>query len=207
MRVLDLFCGRKGWSRAFQERGHQVWTVDIKKKFQPTIIGDVANLEPMPSFDIILASPPCETFSVASLPTHWHKKNPRTENAHAAIRLAKRTLWFIERSAPRFWVLENPAGMMKYAIGPPYCLITLCQYGAKWRKATHLWGQLPPSFPVKHCARGSPCHESAPRGHHGGGVQGVRSPDIRAEMPYGLSLAMCKAAEADLVKERPWIWA
>jgi site-specific DNA-cytosine methylase len=29
MKVVDLFAGLKGWSRPFQDRGHETWTTDI----------------------------------------------------------------------------------------------------------------------------------------------------------------------------------
>ena len=31
MKVLDLFCGLGGWSRAFAEAGHDCTGIDIKK--------------------------------------------------------------------------------------------------------------------------------------------------------------------------------
>ena len=37
MNVLDLFCGLKGWSKAFKYRGHTVVTVDIERKFNPSL--------------------------------------------------------------------------------------------------------------------------------------------------------------------------
>lgn len=71
MRMLDLFCGRWGWSRAFAARGWECTGVDL---IEPPEIPegckfikmDVLLLDPdywadMPDF--ICASPPCEQFS------------------------------------------------------------------------------------------------------------------------------------------------
>jgi hypothetical protein len=85
---------------------------------------------------------------------------------------------------PRFWVIENPAGMMRH-VREPREKIYLCAFGAPWKKPTHLWGEYP--GPI-----GRPCapHQAAPRGSRSG-VQGTRSPAERARMPYGLGEDLC----------------
>lgn len=35
MKVLDLFSGLGGWSAAFKDRGHTVFTVDVHPDFKP----------------------------------------------------------------------------------------------------------------------------------------------------------------------------
>jgi len=71
MIILELFCGTKSISKAFEMRGHHCTTVDIEHKFEPDVCTSVFNLENKQSTDIIWASPPCTTFSVASIGTHW----------------------------------------------------------------------------------------------------------------------------------------
>lgn len=76
MRVLDLFAGRKGWSKQFHHRGHEVITLDLDPTFDCDITADIMDITPdvlelYGPFDVILASPPCEAFSVAALSRNW----------------------------------------------------------------------------------------------------------------------------------------
>ena len=81
MRVLDLFSGLGGWSAAFKDRGHSVTTLDIEPKFKPDICADILSIDSISklgTFDIVLASPPCEVFSIAAAWLHhWKKEDGR----------------------------------------------------------------------------------------------------------------------------------
>jgi hypothetical protein len=214
MKVLDLFSGLGGWSQAFVDRGHEVIMVDIEQRFNPTITADIMNLNASDlskfgQFDLILASPPCECFSVASLYHHWYRKKAKDEATIKAIALVEHTLNLIKELKPKYWVLENPTGMLRRVIGPPRYRITQCQYGRSVMKPTDLWGELPSSFKAKRCRVGSPCHEKASRSAKSG-VQGInnsfsnlgsRGKDLRAKIPYGLSLAVCLACENAKLEE------
>lgn len=211
MRVLDLFSGKGGFSSAFVERGHDLVTVDLDPAFSPTIVADVRRLE-YPGlelrdpFDAVLASPPCNCFSVASIGRYWPDGKPEPEVAHA-VALVARTLALVAQIRPRFWVLENPRGMLRTLIGPPRETIFLCAYGTPWKKPTDLWGTWPGRL-RRPCAP----HQAAPRGatgvvyrvgeaHQGGGIT---NPDLdaatRAEMPHALSLELCLRFEAALAR-------
>jgi hypothetical protein len=206
MRVLDLFSGLGGWSQAFKDRGHEVVTVDINPKFNPTIVADVMNLTPKDfekygQFDIILASPPCNCFSVASVYRHWDKdtKRPKDEETRHAIRLVGHTIWLILNLQPRWWILENPRGMMRKVLGKP----VVTTYFASWQtendnrkpvfKATDLWGVIPEGIKWKK----PKTWQDAPRGARTG-TQGIKDAELRAKIPYGLSLAVCLACEREL---------
>ena len=73
-RLLDLFCGVGGWSKAFADRGWDCVGVDsgdFGSIYPGTFIReDVRNLDPawVDSFDAVVASPPCEDFARAWLP-------------------------------------------------------------------------------------------------------------------------------------------
>lgn len=213
MKVLDMFSGLGGFSQAFKDRGHTVVTIDIEEKFKPDICVDIMNvtskelLEGYGEFDIILASPPCNCFSVASIYRHWNTdKTIKGETELDAIRLVLHTIELIQALKPKYWVMENPTGMLRKVIGLPHYVISQCQYGRSIMKPTDLWGRLPDSFIAKKCKPGSSCHEKASRSAKAG-VQGInnsfsnlgmRGKDERAKIAYGLSTAICLACEKDI---------
>lgn len=208
MKVLDLFSGLGGWSSAFLQRGHSVTTVDIEPRFKCSLTADVLNLKAIDlggagTYDLILASPPCEAFSVASLGHHWMGGKeayvPRTDAARKAIVLTEHTVHLIRSLAPKAFLIENPRGMMrKLQVMQPLDrrTITYCQYGETRMKPTDLWGGFPSSLTFRPmCKNGDPCHERAPRGAKTG-TQGIKGAAARAVIPYRLSEAVCLAMEA-----------
>ena len=193
--VLDLFSGLEGFSQAFKDRGHFVYTVDINPKFKPNWCIDINDIEidknALGKFDIVLASPPCEKFSIMAVGKNFNGLNKETRKS---IKLVFHTLDLIEDLNPKYWVLENPMGMLRKIIGKPDYEITQCQYGRKFMKPTDLWGVLPASFIPKRCKNGDSCHTPAPRGSRSG-IQGSLSKEERSKIPYGLSLAICESVE------------
>lgn len=184
MRVLDLFAGLGGWSTPFVERGHEVVTVDIEERFGCTYTADILEWEPEGDFDIVLASPPCEKFSILTIGRAWLPGyKPRHAGTELAIKLVRRTADLVDSIAPAFWIVENPVGMLRKLYLLPYeqRWVTYCQYGAPWRKPTDLWGGFPPSLELRHpCRNGAPCHVASPRGSTTG-VQGDGRPKVRAK--------------------------
>lgn len=210
MNVLDLFAGLEGWSKPFRDRGHRVFSTDYDPQFKVDLIKDVLELTPddIPFRpDIILASPPCEAFSVMNIGKNWtgpddeNPHQPKTERARLAMRILERTVWLIHELKPAYFVIENPrAKMRKMPIMQQFeCrTVTYCQYGMRWQKPTDLFGGFPPSLSLRPmCGRGAPCHEAAPRGSRTG-IQGKHSAEERAVVPYQLSEQICLAAESDL---------
>lgn len=69
MKLLDLFCGAGGASMGYAQAGFEVTGIDVKhgKRYPYTYIrGDVRDylsVEFLSQFDVIAASPPCQTFS------------------------------------------------------------------------------------------------------------------------------------------------
>jgi DNA (cytosine-5)-methyltransferase 1 len=70
MKLLDLFCGAGGASKGYSNAGFEVTGIDLKhgKRYPYQYIrGDVMDyvndIDFLRSFDVIHASPPCQTFS------------------------------------------------------------------------------------------------------------------------------------------------
>jgi hypothetical protein len=203
--VLDLFSGLGGWSKAFMDRGHSVTTIDLDYKFNPTYVRNIGLIEDLSiygSFDVILASPPCEKFSVASAYLYWHNGTP-TNIVLPYIDLVKHTIKLIDNANPKFYVVENPRGMLRKVLGTPNAHVNYCAYGLKYKKPTDLWGKLPFSFTPKKCV-GDECkhirvkHSWDKWGKNQGIRGNIKQASQRALIPYQLSLAMCLACEKDI---------
>ena len=76
--------------------------------------------EYVPSF--IWASPPCTSFSVASIGRHWVKGHtflPKTEQAELGVKIFEKTLeiikYYLELNPDLVWFIENPRGKMRKA--------------------------------------------------------------------------------------------
>jgi hypothetical protein len=110
MRLLDLFCGRWGWSRAFAARGWECVGIDILESISPMnchfVRRDVLTVTPEwiegGVFDFIVASSPCEQFSVHGM-KHFHPNPPYPE---LGIKLFNHTRQLCEASGVPY-VMEN----------------------------------------------------------------------------------------------------
>jgi hypothetical protein len=214
--VLDLFAGLGGWSQPFIDNGHEVFRVDFDPQFEVELTKDILEMtrDDLPWWpDIILASPPCEGFTVMNIGRNWGRgqrgnpdndpdyHTPKTPVAAMGLKLVERTREIIGACSPRFFVIENPRGKLRKL---PVMqdlerrTVTYCQYGEKWMKPTDLWGRFPKSLELHPaCKNGAPCHERAPRGSRSG-IQGKLTPAERGKIPYLLADAVRLAAEADL---------
>ena len=67
MRVLELFKGTGSVSKLLELSGHEVISLDILKKFNPTHNCDILDFDykqyPPKHFDVIWASPECKVYS------------------------------------------------------------------------------------------------------------------------------------------------
>lgn len=136
--IIDLCCGLKGFSQAFPQ--DEVVTIDIERKFKPSIIADVRylplkeNLQP----ELLLMSPPCERNSIAC--PQWPKKGIR--QSLDIVGACLETVIFLK---PKYWLLENPKGRLRWFIGKPKQTINYSDFDMNYRaiKPTDLWGNLP----------------------------------------------------------------
>ena len=203
IRILELFAGAKSFSRIAETDGHETFTVDVSPEYAPDLCLDILDVSVERLMerivpDVIWASPPCTSFSVASIGHHWNAGNPPTPKTPAAehgMAIAERTMDIITRIGLHnpnvMWYVENPRGMMRRLA----CMerlerrvtVTYCQYGDPWRrmKPTDIWTNDMRWNPRPACKNGAPCHVAAPRGSRTG-TQGIKGNIARSAIPESL---------------------
>ena len=196
MKVLELFAGTRSIGKAFEKRGHEVFSVEWNKDFENIdLYDDVNNLtaerviELFGKPDVIWASPDCTTYSVAGISHHRRKVGdnlePISEYAKFCDKTNKHVLKLIKELNPKFFFIENPRGGMRkmdFMKELDRYTVTYCQYGDKRMKPTDIWTNHPnPNFKPC-CHNGDGCHEKAPRGSRTG-TQGLKGSMERSVIP------------------------
>jgi hypothetical protein len=194
--ILELFGGSCSFSNVAKKNGSRVFTTDFKNFEDINYVTDIMDFDVslvpfMP--DIIWASPPCTTFSIASCSTHWTPdKEPKTDACRKGIAIVKKTLEIINHFNPEFYYIENPRGLLRkmdFMQNIPRTTITYCQYEMhkpaheRRMKPTDIWtNNLERWIPKRMCKNGAPCHVSAPRGSRTG-TQGLKGNFERSRIP------------------------
>lgn len=205
VKVLELFAGTRSIGRAFEARGHEVFSVDWDASFENIdYCGDVMGLtadDVLRLFghpDVIWASPDCTTYSIAAISHHRMREETGnlmgvSDYAKLCDRVNLYTHNLIMALMPRLWFIENPRGGMRkmdFMRGLPRYTVTYCQYeqdkpaSERRMKPTDIWTNHPePNFRPM-CHNGDPCHARAPRGAKTG-TQGLAKVD-RSRIPAQL---------------------
>lgn len=127
--ILDLCGGTGAWSRPYAEAGYDARLITLPEH-------DVLTYEPPPSVYGILASPPCEEFSLA--------KGSRPRDFEKGMSIVKACLEIICecrcRTKLKFWALENPVCFLRQFLGQPRYTFEQWQYGAAAIKRTDIFG-------------------------------------------------------------------
>lgn len=200
MKVLELFAGTRSIGKAFEKRGHKVFSVEWSKDFENidlyADIGELKAKEIIEKFgypDIIWASPDCTTYSIAAISHHRKKEEdgnlaPVSDYAKFCDRVNKHVLSLIKELNPRYFFIENPRGGMRkmnFMKGLPRYTVTYCKYGDTRMKPTDIWTNHPEPGFLPMCKNGNPCHERAPRGSKTG-TQGLKGSKERSVIPERL---------------------
>ncbi|MFY7812325.1 MAG: DNA cytosine methyltransferase [Candidatus Nanopelagicaceae bacterium] len=202
MIIYDFFSGTGSATKAFEDAGHTVIKVELDSYFEANE-RDILTLtaEGLISKygrpDFIWASPPCTTFSVASIGKHWTiDKKPKSKEAELAIELVGHTIALIQALNPvKGFIIENPRGMLrKQSLMKqlPRQTITYCQYGDFRMKPTDLWGTINNWVSKPACKNGDKCHQSSPRGSRTG-TQSIKGARLRSMIPYELGKEILNA--------------
>jgi site-specific DNA-cytosine methylase len=205
MKVVELFCGTKSFSKVAEKEGHDVFTVDIDESFSPSLAKNILDMtaKDIPvefhNCDVLWASPPCTCFSVASIGTNWTGGKgayiPKRPEAVEAIQILRKTLSLIDELKPKSWFIENPVGVMRKMPEMqrlPRATVTYCQYGDTRMKPTDVWNNSKTWNPRPKCRNGAPCHERAPRGAKTG-TQGLKTAKDRSRVPEQLCEEILRA--------------
>jgi len=200
MKLLELFAGTRSIGKIFEQRGHETLSVENDRRHENIdMYEDVLTLTPEKILsvfgrpDVIWASPPCTSYSIAGISHHRQRDesgnlSPKSELAKVSDRLILHTLELIRELNPVYWFIENPRGglrKMNFMQGLPRFTVSYCQYGDSRMKPTDIWTNHPnPKFkPI--CHNGDSCHEPAPRGSKTG-TQGLKNAMARSVIPSGL---------------------
>lgn len=199
MRVLELFAGTRSIGRAFERRGHKVYSIEWNKDFKNidwyADIGEIKASDIIERFgrpDVIWASPDCTTFSIAAISHHRRQApgtlEPVSEYAKFCDKVDRNVLQLIQDLRPYLYFIENPRGGMRkmdFMRDLPRYTVTYCKYGDFRMKPTDIWTNHPDPKFLPMCHNGDSCHVSAPRGSRTG-TQGLKTSKDRSVIPIRL---------------------
>jgi site-specific DNA-cytosine methylase len=156
MKVLELFSGTGSVGKICKEKGWEVVSLDLKGADINTNILDWDYKQFAEGhFDIIWASPPCDTFS--QLRQSWIGRKLKCHNGEVCslellqkdinnigLPILRRTEEIIDYLKPNYYFIENPqTGRMKEYITRPFYDVDYCKY-IDWgyQKRTRIWTNL-----------------------------------------------------------------
>ena len=210
MKILEIFAGSRSFSKIAEELGMETYTTDYKAFDKIDLVKDILDVNAtdiekefgVP--DIIWASPPCTTFSVASLGHHWTGGKgayiPKTDKCRNNIDVVKKSnsiiRYFLHKNPNLLYYIENPRGVLRKLDLMNWTThrrtIWYCQYFSpeetiKRAKPTDIWTNDFNWIPRSVCKNGNPdCdHERAPRGSKTG-TQGLKGNYERSIVPSEL---------------------
>lgn len=135
--ILHLCADLGSDSQPYQDAGYNV--IRVGKD-----IG-VENYHPPKDVYGIIANPPCTNFSYA-------KTTGKPRDMREGMKLVQeclRIIWeaqyelegaYSKKTKLKFWMLENPKGLLRYFLGKPAFEYNPWEFGDNYKKTTHLWG-------------------------------------------------------------------
>jgi len=169
MKLLDLYCKAGGASKGYQLAGFEVVGVDIKKQkrypyefIQADCLELMKDMDFLKSFDVITASPPCQTHSITQ-----HLRNAQGKSTDKVDLIPQTREALIASGKP--YVIENVPG------APLINPIQMCgsYFGLKVRRHRRFESNLPiVGSPCDHKNQGKPVgvygsmRDEIPKGGH-----------------------------------------
>lgn len=113
MKVADLFCGIGGFSEGFKKVGYDiVYANDIERDCTETfklnnpntkvVCQDIKEIKEVPKVDLVIGSPPCQPFSIASYAKTYD------------ISLVKEFFRLVKLFEAKYWIMENVIYLDKF---------------------------------------------------------------------------------------------
>ena len=145
-RLLELFSGTQSVSRVARRQGWETVSLDIDPANSPDLCCSVLDFQeqtyPRDHFDLVWASPPCESYSSAN---NRFGRDPDHETAMAAAdELVRKTARILQHFSTAAFVIENPLGSRLWRrpvaqeLGGRAHKVAYCQFGFRYRKLTRL---------------------------------------------------------------------
>ena len=149
MKLLELFSGTKSVGKVAEQLGYEVVSLDLKDAdINCDILEWDYTIYPTGYFDVIWASPPCDTFSnmrKCRIGKHGYTNESLQKDIdNIGVPIVRRTEEIINYYKPRYYFIENPqTGRMKEYIDKPYYDVDYCKY-SNWgyKKRTRIWTNL-----------------------------------------------------------------
>ena len=202
MKTIELFAGSRSFSKVAESYGSEVFTTDYQDFENIDLVANVLDLSAKDfpyKPDFLWASPPCTTFSVASCQYHWTAPDkegarfPKSDAAALGLSLIQKTLDLIKELEPKYFVIENPKGILRkldVLENIERKQVSYCKYGDTRMKPTDLWSNIYHFWnPREMCNYRDPSnichHEKAPRGSKTG-TQGLKGNYERSMVPKEL---------------------
>ena len=153
MRILELFSGTHSVGKVATELGYEVLSLDMDGNADINI--DILDWDykqyPVGYFDVIWASPPCNTFS--HLRRSWIGRKLKyfgdvivtaemldNDMMEVGVPILRKTEEIINYFNPDLYFMENPkTGKMKDFVTRPFYDVDYCAYGFDYRKTTRIW--------------------------------------------------------------------
>jgi site-specific DNA-cytosine methylase len=216
LKILELFAGSRSVGKIAEQRGHKVFSVDIKPFEKIDLVKDIneLNADDVPFIpDLCIAGTPCTTYSICAISHHRGENfKPKSEFAQLCddmnVRLLKLFRYYESLNPDFVWFIENPRGALRkmwFMQNVPRTTVWYCQYNdpAKRAKPTDVWSNHLYSLfneygwqsrPV--CKNSNPnCdHEKAPRGSKTG-TQGLKGNYERSIYPPELCVEWIESVE------------
>lgn len=156
MKLLDLFTGTGSIAKVARELGYEVVSLDIDPKCKPDICADITEFDYQSQFepeyfDLVWASPPCETFSCARACNIGRLVNGELMTAerlhqdmeNIGVPILRKTQELIQYLKPNVWFIENPyTGKMKNYIAEKPIIVDYCMFGFGYKKRTAVWSNV-----------------------------------------------------------------
>lgn len=184
LKCLDVFCGLGGWSKGFNANGFEcegVDIVDVGYPFKLYLQDARAFRAEQGRYDVVVGSPPCRDFTTLATSIGHRWKNP--VNIEKSLELVNEFLRIVREAKPKFWLMENIPGLMKYHSAKPMMIAYLTP---TMRRC--FWGEFPP-FLVPRTER-KPMQD----------ISGKYRSWKRAEIPFPIADTLAKAILQELKK-------